>query len=234
MDRITTLPTNKEPHMVAKRKAPPDIKPLMEARRKRGRKCAYTDSFILKVLDHVIDNMSRGHPMRPAKIIEYILEHDDLPDKKKGQWLAVKNFVFSTFQDRLRKALQQRTKQQLAKEKGDHMITIQVEQRPHIKTKVFVNFYERDPSVLEDAWAITDPLFLQPSRHPAETGDGMVLSAYAPFNMYHTLCVKAKRYPRQYYGKDCSKNKTTSSDTIISRCAYATGSGTNTSGIGER
>lgn len=232
-DRITTLPT-KEPHMVAKRKSPPDDETLMEARRKRRRKCAYSDSFLSKIIDHVVDLRSRGHPMRPSTIINFILNHDDLPDEKRGQWESVKNFVFSTFKDRLSKALEQRTKQQFAKEKEDHMITIQVEERPHLKTKVFVNFSDRDPSILEDAWAITDPLFLEPSRHPAETGDGMVLSAYAPYNRHYKLSLKANRYPRQYYSQNCSKNEETGSDTIISRCAYATGSGSNTSGIAER
>ena len=183
---------------------------------KTGRKCAFPEAFVNNVIDHVLDSRSRGHTMTIQQITTYILNHDDLPKEKQGCWALVRNFVRGTLRNKVSEALKQR---------------IIVEERPHLKTKLFVNFLDLDPSIMEDAWAILDPLFLSPSRHPAEEGDGMVLTAYAPFNKYYTLCVKAQKYPRQYFGENCTNN---TSVRTVTRYSYASGTGVNTAGISER
>ena len=102
-----------------------------------------------------------------------------------------------------------------------------------IESCVYPDFLDCNPGLNDEITTFLDELYLSEFRKPWSPGDGICISADAPYNCNHQMSIHRKSYLRQNYGKENS-TITTATDGNTFRWSYGTGSGRITHGIPKR
>lgn len=95
---------------------------------------------------------------------------------------------------------------------------------------VYPEFLDCNPGLDEKIITFLDELYLSEFRKPWTPGEGICISADAPYNCNHQMSIHRKSYIRQNYSKEDVTIKT-ATDRNTFRWTYGTGSGRITHGI---